>query len=212
MELNLVYIASVVVIIFISMTIHEVMHGYVAHWLGDSTAADLGRLSFNPLKHIDPFLTIILPIILALSGLPIFGGAKPVPFNPNRVRGGVWGVALVAIAGPLVNLVLAFLTFAALALLHIDTNSLGGQFLLVATLVNLGFFVFNIIPVPPLDGSRVLYALAPDFLRKIMTLIERAGLIVIFLIVMIASPLIGPYIASATNFILMLFGRLFGLS
>jgi len=212
MEFNLFYIASVLVIIFISMTIHEVMHGYVAHLLGDTTAKDLGRLSLNPLKHIDPFLTIILPIVLAIAGLPIFGGAKPVPFNPNQVKWGEWGVALVAIAGPLTNLVLAFLTFAALVVFHVGYNSLGGQFLLVATMVNLGFFVFNIIPIPPLDGSRVLFAIAPDFIRKIMVMMERAGLVVIFLIVMVASPLIGPFISGAINFIFVLFGRLFGLS
>jgi len=212
MELNLIYIASVLIIIFISMTIHEVTHGYVAHLLGDSTASDLGRLSLNPLRHIDPFLTIILPIVLAVSGLPVFGGAKPVPFNANQVRGGEWGVALVAIAGPLTNLALAFLTFAVLAVSDIDINSLGGQFLLVATMVNLGFFVFNIIPVPPLDGSRVLYAIAPDFVRQFMSMIERAGLIIIFLIVMVASPLIGPFISGAMNFILMVFSRMFGLS
>ena len=94
------------------MIIHEVMHGYASYWLGDDTAKMQGRLSLNPIKHIDPFLTILLPVALALSGGPIFGGAKPVPFNPLNIKYGEWGVALVAMAGPITNFLLAFIIFA----------------------------------------------------------------------------------------------------
>src|SRR5690606_17361315 len=137
------------------MTLHEVMHGFIAYWLGDDTAKHQGRLTLNPIKHIDPFLTIILPLLLALSGGPIFGGAKPVPFNPTRLRYGEWGVALVAIAGPLTNLVLAFLSFG-IAVLFDDAitaphGSLGalGTVLLLSVQVNIGFFAFNMLPLPP---------------------------------------------------------------
>src|SRR6476469_4685290 len=105
-------IAIIIGVILFSMTLHEAMHGFVAYWLGDDTAKLQGRLTLNPVKHIDPFLTLLLPIMLALiPGAPIFGGAKPVPFNPNRVRFEEWGAALVAFAGPLTNLILAFLFF-----------------------------------------------------------------------------------------------------
>ena len=130
MDINIGYMATVLIVILFSMTLHEVMHGFVAYWLGDDTAKLQGRLTLNPVKHIDPFLTILLPIILALTpGAPIFGGAKPVPFNPARVKYDEWGAALVAVAGPLTNFVIAFVFFAALALSGVDPGSPAGQFL-----------------------------------------------------------------------------------
>lgn len=205
------YIVTVIAVVFVSMTTHEIMHGYVARLLGDTTAADLGRLSFNPLKHIDPFLTLILPVALAIFGLPIFGGAKPVPFNPNRVKGGEWGVALVAAAGPLTNFLLAFISFAIVTLSGVASGSVIGQILIVSTMVNLGFFVFNIIPIPPLDGSRVLFAFAPDFVRKIMTMIEQAGLVFVFVAVLVASSYIGQFIYFMVSYILQAFSWVLGL-
>lgn len=189
-------IALIIIIILVSMTLHEVMHGFVANMLGDPTAADQGRLTLNPLKHIDPFLTILLPVLLAVAGLPIFGGAKPVPFNPNRVRHGEWGVALVSIAGPLTNLLIAFIAFGVGAVSGIITeqgiiNSTFGLVIALTISVNLGFFAFNILPIPPLDGSRVLYAFAPDFLRKALMTIERYGIIFVFAIVLLGGTLLG---------------------
>lgn len=210
--MNLTYIAVALITVFISMVLHEIMHGLVAYWLGDTTARDQGRLSLNPLRHIDPFLTVLLPIILAISGLPIFGGAKPVPFDPGRVKGGEWGVALVAIAGPLTNFILAFLSFSIFVAVGASVGTVPGQIFMIATLVNLGFFLFNIIPIPPLDGSRVLYALAPDFIRRAMEKIEQFGLIVIFFVVLVASPAISIYISAAETGIWNLFVRIFGLS
>lgn len=194
------------------MTLHEAMHGFVAFWLGDDTAEREGRLTLNPIKHIDPFLTIALPVILAVIGAPVFGGAKPVPINMARLKYDDWGAALVAFAGPATNFVIALLLFASLALFKTDPNTLQGQFLVTGVLVNLGFFVFNMIPVPPLDGSRVLYALAPEFIRRGMEAIERFGLIFIFAIVMLASPLIALVIGTATSAIINLFGLLFGVT
>ncbi len=212
MSIDILYIATVLFVILISMTLHEAMHGFMAYWLGDDTAKAYGRLTLNPLKHIDPFMTIILPILLAISGAPIFGGAKPVPFNPYRLRYGEWGSALVAAAGPLTNLVLAFIAFGTFALAHPASQSFGSTFLATAVLVNLGFFVFNIIPVPPLDGSRVIYALAPDFVRRGMEKIEQFGTIFIFVIVMVASPLIGRFMRAATGAIISLFAAIFGVN
>lgn len=197
-------------VILFSMTLHEAMHGFVAYYLGDDTAKREGRLTLNPIKHIDPFLTIILPVLLALTpGAPIFGGAKPVPFNPNRVRYDEWGAALVALAGPLTNFLLAFVLFG----IYVVTGAQGvvGDALILAVAVNLGFFVFNMIPLPPLDGSRVLYALAPEFVRRGMEAIERFGIIFIFAIVLLASPIIGRFMGESINYFMALFSRMFGL-
>lgn len=208
---NLEYIAIALVVILISMTLHELMHGYVAYWLGDDTAKLQGRLTLNPLAHLDPFMSILLPIGLALVGAPIFGGAKPVPFNPNQVKGEEWGAALVAIAGPLTNFFLAFIFFGLWVLLGSPINGIEGEFFSAAVSVNLGFFVFNLIPIPPLDGSRVIYALAPNFIRRGMEMIERYGLIAVFVIVLLASSFIGAAMGVAIEFFIHLFAVIFSL-
>jgi Zn-dependent protease len=207
------YIATVLAVILLSMTLHEAMHGFVAYFLGDDTAKLQGRLTLNPIKHIDPFLTIILPVLLAIAGGPIFGGAKPVPFNPARVRYEEWGAALVALAGPLTNFFIAFIAFGIYALIGAPSvdGDLGRIFLIVVS-VNLGFFVFNMIPIPPLDGSRVLYALAPEFVRRGMEAIERFGILFIFFIVLVASPFIGAFMLGAINFFIDIFSRIFHIS
>lgn len=202
----------VLVIVFavtlFSMILHELMHGLTAYWLGDDTAKNGGRLTLNPLKHIDPFLTILLPLIMAVMGGPIFGGAKPVPFNPSRVRGGEWGAALVGIAGPLTNLVLAFIFYVVYALLPASWSAspvgeIVNLFVLYGVQVNLGFFAFNILPIPPLDGSRVLYAVAPEGVQRFMDVMERSlGLIVVFFIVLVASPIISQLMGWITQGVL----------
>lgn len=205
------YIIIVLGVILVSMTGHEAMHGYMAYWLGDDTARAEGRLTLNPVKHIDPFLTIILPLVLALSGAPVFGGAKPVPFNPARVRYDEWGAALVAFAGPLTNFLIAFLLFGLFVLIGMPSTGLAKEIIITGVWVNLGFFVFNMLPVPPLDGSRILYALAPEFARRLMETIEQYGLILIFVIIMLASPFIGAYMGGAINLILQFFYGVFGV-
>ena len=211
------YIAIVIGVILISMTLHEAMHAFVGYWLGDDTAKRQGRLTLNPLKHIDPFLTIILPVMLAIIGAPIFGGARPVPFNPDRVKGGEWGAALVAVAGPLTNLLIAFIVFGIGVLSGVITKdgvlmSLGGQIIMTGISVNIGFFIFNMLPIPPLDGSRVIYALAPEFVRRAMEVVERMGIGVIFVLVMLAGSVIGPILSGAILWIWDAFSLIFRLS
>jgi Zn-dependent protease len=206
--LNLVVILGV---ILVSMTLHEAMHAFVAYWLGDDTARKEGRLTLNPIKHIDPFLTILLPLGLALLGGPIFGGAKPVPFRPDQVKGGDWGAALVALGGPLTNLFIAFITYGIWVLFGGPTDGILGLVLSSMITVNLGFFVFNILPIPPLDGSRVLYALAPEFVRAGMRFIEQFGIIFIFILVLTAGSLLGAYMTEVINFFLSLFAQVFRL-
>jgi Zn-dependent protease len=205
-------IATVIIVILLSMTLHEAMHAFVGYWLGDDTAKLEGRLTLNPVKHIDPFLTLLLPIMLAIVGAPIFGGAKPVPFNPNRVRYDEWGAALVAIAGPLTNLLIAFIVFGVYVLAGAPETGLFASIVMTAVSVNLGFFIFNMIPIPPLDGSRVLYALAPEFARRGMEAIERYGIMLVFIIVIVTSPLIGQFMLSGMGFFIDIFAWIFGLS
>jgi Zn-dependent protease len=220
-NIDFAYVAMVLVAVFASMVLHELMHGLTAHALGDETAKHEGRLTLNPLKHIDPFLTILLPLMLAIFGMPIFGGAKPVPFRPDKVKGGEWGAALVGIVGPLTNLVLAFVCFAIswfAGLIAFQGNSLvyvngvAAQFLVTGIMVNLGFFAFNILPIPPLDGSRVLYAIAPDGVRHAMEAIERMGLVIVFAIVLIFSSALSVILGDIIQFILRGFYWIFGIS
>jgi Zn-dependent protease len=213
--MDILYIAIVIGVILLSMTLHEAMHAFMGYFLGDDTAKREGRLTLNPIKHIDPFLTLLLPIALAIAGLPIFGGAKPVPFNPDRVRYDEWGAALVAVAGPLTNLLIAFVASGVLVMttgsISLD-GTLLNQILVTVVAVNLGFFIFNMIPLPPLDGSRVLYALAPEFVRRGMEALERMGIVVIFIIVLVASPFIGVFMRQSIGFFIDLFSRIFGVS
>lgn len=204
--INLVVILGV---ILVSMTLHEAMHAFVAYWLGDDTARKEGRLTLNPIKHIDPFLTIILPIGLALIGGPIFGGAKPVPFRPDMVKGGDWGSALVALGGPLTNLLIAFIAYGIWAISGAPVEGIGAMILTTMVTVNLGFFIFNMLPIPPLDGSRVLYALAPEFVRTGMRFIEQFGIIFIFALVLLAGSFLGVFMREIIDFFLALFGSVF---
>lgn len=205
------------VVILLSMTIHEAMHAFMGYFLGDNTAKIEGRLTLNPLKHIDPFMTILLPLTMALLGGPVFGGAKPVPFNPNRVRYGEWGAAMIALAGPLTNLFIAFLAFGIGALMGVVSNgglvasSLLGSVIAMTVSVNLGFFVFNMLPVPPLDGSRLLYALAPESARRLMEQIEQYGTLVVFLLVVLFSSAIGRVMSACISAMLDVFMVIFSV-
>ena len=212
--MDITYLIIVLVTILLSMTLHEAMHAFMGHFLGDDTAKAQGRLTLNPLKHIDPVMTIALPVVLAIMGGPIFGGAKPVPFNPHRVRYGEWGAAMVALAGPLTNLLIAFVVFGVGVIFGVISSegiamNLAGTIIWTAVQVNLGFFIFNILPIPPLDGSRVLYALAPDPVKAGMEYIERYGIFLVFGLVLIGASVLGQIMAGGINGILQLFMTIF---
>lgn len=181
--------------LLIAMVVHEMMHGFVAYWLGDDTAAEAGRLTLNPLRSIDPITTVLLPLILIITvGQPFFA-AKPVPFNPARVRYGDFGAALVGLAGPATNFVLALI---GAGLFHLTYA--GGGLLNTAsyyfTLINVGMMVFNMIPFPPLDGSRLLYAFAPEPLQELMLRIESYGFTAILVFVFLIFQFIAPLVIS----------------
>lgn len=170
-----------IVSLIVAMVIHEFMHGFVAFKLGDDTAMEHGRLSFNPLKHIDPFMTIALPILsILIFHFPIMA-AKPVPFNPARLKFDDYGAALVAAAGPVSNLLLAVLAAIVLHVLPVSTGI--GDALSIFALVNVLLFVFNLVPIPPLDGSRVVYAFAPDAVRMLLDQVEPYGFLIIFALI-----------------------------
>jgi Zn-dependent protease len=189
-DLTLVNIAVIITIIFISTALHEIMHAWVALKLGDDLAHSKGRITLNPMAHIDPFLTVILPLImLAFQMNPILA-AKPVPINVNRVKGDELGLALIGIAGPLTNLALAFL--AAMLLRFGDLSGFGLNFMLSFFTINVGLFVFNMLPIPPIDGSRLLYAFAPEPVQRFMEQVESFGIFGVIILVTLLSPVLGP--------------------
>ncbi len=200
MTFDLTYIVVSLISLVLALTLHEFAHALMGHYLGDTTAEDQGRLTINPLAHIDPFTTLALPLLLILLHSPVvFGAAKPVPFNPWAVRGGRWGAALVALAGPFTNLLIAL--FVGLWMHFVPVNVVVEQLLGSIVVVNIGFFVFNMIPFPPLDGSRLLYAIAPPSLREIMDRIEQGGLMVLFVILLIGYPLISPFVTRVVAYL-----------
>jgi Zn-dependent protease len=186
--------------------VHEVAHGVVADWCGDATARLKGRITLNPLPHIDPFMTLILPGILILSGAPfVFGGAKPVPVNPRNLRP-IRDMGLIAVAGPIVNFLLAFVY--ALLIVGLETGvGLGssastlGLFLTYGFIINLVLGLFNLTPIPPLDGGRIAVAVLPRNLARLLTKIEPYGLIIV--IILLASgyldKILGPALSSAVS-------------
>lgn len=184
-EVDLTTILMIFLALVVSITLHEAMHAFTGHWLGDDTAYREGRISLNPFRHVDPFATIVLPMItLILFQIPLLA-AKPVPFNPNRVRYGEFGAALVGIAGPLTNLLLAVSTAGIINLLSGSAPVLLINALTVFLIVNIGLFVFNMIPIPPLDGSRLLYAFAPESMQEFMASLERVGILIIFAFILL---------------------------
>ena len=181
------FIFSLIILLY-SVIIHEISHGYAALIQGDRTAEYEGRLTLNPIPHIDPIGTIILPIIsLTLPGGFLFGWAKPVPFNPHNLKNHRWGEAIVAAAGPLSNILLA-LIFGFFIRFYLAPNGLinGPVAALseIIVLVNITLAVFNLVPIPPLDGSKILSSVLPHGWLKIRHQIERFGFVgvLIFLI------------------------------
>jgi Zn-dependent protease len=197
-SLDFVTIAIIFVVLVISITIHEAMHAFTGYWLGDDTAKLEGRISLNPIKHVDPVMTILLPMItLVLFQVPLLA-AKPVPFNPLRVRFEELGAAMIALAGPLTNLLLGL---AGAGILNLFQGDMGLELLRVVTIfiaINIGLFVFNMIPIPPLDGSRLLYAFAPESVQRVMASMEQFGIMIIFGLVLLV-PAFGSLISDLNS-------------
>ncbi len=176
-----------------SAILHEYFHGWAAEQLGDSTAKYMGRMTLNPLAHIDPFGTIFLPLMLmfASGGGFVFAYAKPVPYNPRNLRDQKWGPALVAIAGPFANILIAVF-FSALIRLHIF-SPLAYVFSFIV-LINIMLAVFNLLPIPPLDGSKILAAILPARSAEWLLGLERYGFVFLLLFVFFGFQLLYPLI------------------
>lgn len=179
-------IITIVVLVY-SVIIHEISHGIVAGWLGDSTAHDEGRITLNPIPHIDPIMTIAVPLLLYLSqlGVPassriIFGGAKGVPVNPRNFKDPKTDFALVSLAGPVSNLLLASIA-ALLFKTPLANYEVAVNILTSVIFINLVLTIFNLVPIPPLDGSKILGGLLPDEIAFRFLSLERYGYFLIFL-------------------------------
>ena len=165
-------------ILIFSVIVHEVSHGLMAEKLGDDTARDAGRITINPIPHIDPFGSILLPGLLLAVGSPIvFGSAKPVPVNFENLRPRKLGMALVSIVGPLSNLVLAVLFILPIAF-NLVSGPVAGVWL-QASILNIVLAVFNVLPIPPLDGSKILASMLPDGIMYKLLEMERYGFLIV---------------------------------
>ncbi|HMT18797.1 MAG TPA: site-2 protease family protein [Candidatus Saccharibacteria bacterium] len=198
-------LVTFLVVLFVSVSFHEMMHALVAYRLGDDLAHSHGRISLNPLRHIDPFLTIGLPAVMLLLGLPPILAAKPVPINTHRISGEELGLAAVGLAGPLSNLFLA--TIGGIVYGALTNGGLVADIVELFVQVNISLFVFNMLPIPPLDGSRLLFAVAPQPVQEIMERIERAGIMFVMMFLFILLPAISPILDRANNFFLNLLIR-----
>ncbi|MDD4989435.1 MAG: site-2 protease family protein [Candidatus Pacebacteria bacterium] len=170
-------------ILIFSIVIHEISHGYMANYLGDPTAKYAGRLTLNPVKHIDPFGSIILPLLSFFTGGFIIGWAKPVPYNPYNLKNGKVGEALVALAGPLSNLAIVLIFT---VIIRAGQSFLAPSFVLISSFVvyiNLVLMFFNLIPLFPLDGFRILFSLLPVRFQYLKEWLERYSLFLILILV-----------------------------
>src|SRR3989338_2633501 len=173
-----------IIILVLSAAFHEYMHGWMADRLGDRTARDAGRLTINPLAHLDWFGSFFLPLLLVVSGVPfVFGYAKPVPFNPRNLRDPKWDPAKVAAAGPLANLLLA--AGFGLLLRYAPLDPRMGMFIAYIVLINLVLMVFNLVPIPPLDGSKIIMPLLSYRWQETLLRVEMYGMALVILFIML---------------------------
>jgi len=189
-------VVQLFVLLFPAIILHEVAHGYVAYLLGDPTAKRMGRLTLNPLKHIDPVGTVILPLALLLmsGGKFFFGYAKPVPFNPRNFVNERTGMLLTGIAGPATNITLAVVL--GLVLRVMPPGGLAFELLAFFVLANLILAFFNLVPIPPLDGSRVLQWFLPDSMRDVYHSLERFGFLALIALMWVFPSVLDAYVSA----------------
>ncbi len=187
-------------IIIPSAIIHEYAHGWMAFQLGDNTAKYAGRLTIDPRAHIDKWGTILMPLGLFLltGGRFMFAYAKPVPYNPYNLKNQKWGPALVGLAGPFANLLLA-ICFG--VMVRLFPNSLAAPFLVIIVISNISLMVFNLLPIPPLDGSKILYAVLPNSAYKLRAFLDKYGFVILLFFVFFLFDLLRPLIDGLVSLI-----------
>src|SRR3990172_3306351 len=200
-EINTIFY---IVILIMSVIIHEISHGYAAKFLGDNTAEYAGRLTLNPLKHLDPIGSVLVPLILIISKAGfVFGWAKPVPYNEFNLRNRKWGTVVVASAGIISNLTLALL-FGLLIRISISMDFASPAFLSISgliVLVNIVLGIFNLIPIPPLDGSKILFSLLPAGWRRVQIILEQYSLVFLIIFIFFFFQYLSPVIFGLFKFL-----------
>jgi len=212
---DIVYTISVWILpVLFAITLHEVAHGWVAYKLGDPTAKNQGRLTLNPIKHVDPVGTLVVPLFLAMVSPFIFGWAKPVPIEPRYFKSPMLDMALVAVAGPASNFIMA--CFWAIFILLVINTASSPETLAFLTemgkngiIINIILMVLNLLPIPPLDGSRVLAGILPAPLARPYMQLERFGIIIILLL--LVSGILGKIMWPLVQYFINLIGLIFGL-
>ncbi|MFH1551604.1 MAG: site-2 protease family protein [bacterium] len=185
-------------ILLMSIVIHEFAHGWMAFYLGDPTAKHSGRLTLNPIKHLDAWGSFFIPLMVFVfsSGQAIFGWAKPVPYNPYNLRDQKYGLAKVAAAGPFANLLVALVFGLALRFMPLQVLAFNGlaQIFSLIVFLNILLAVFNLVPLPPLDGSKILFTFLPRSFDKTMMFLEQYGMIFLLFFIFFAFQLILPFV------------------
>jgi Zn-dependent protease len=189
-----------IAILIMSVVIHEISHGYVAEMFGDDTARNAGRLTLNPLKHLDPIGSIVVPALMYFSTGFVLGWAKPVPYNPNNLSNRKWGTVAVASAGILANLSIAIIFGFFLRLsgrFSLGASLPAGFGFIISSIVitNLALAIFNLVPIPPLDGSKILFSLLPDSFSSLFMFLEQYGFILLLIFIFFFSGSLLPILA-----------------
>ena len=194
-----------IVVLILSAVIHEVSHGLMAEKLGDPTARNAGRLTLNPLKHLDAYGSFFLPLVLILVKSPvILGWAKPVPFDPRNLKNPAKGAALIALAGPLSNIAIAILVSIVFRIFFVSQIGTVTTFLLMGYVIEINILLafFNLIPIPPLDGSKLLYPLFPRIRPEILAFLERYGILFVLAFILFGGDaFLGPLVRTTLRFL-----------
>lgn len=197
--MDIISMVFFLLVIIISAIIHEYSHGWVADRLGDPTARYAGRLTLNPKAHVDMWGTFLLPLLLyfGTAGQFLFAYAKPVPYNPYNLKNQKWGPAAVAVAGPLSNLLLAFVFGMLIRFVPVTSQFVANMVGLFSIIVyaNVMLAVFNLVPIPPLDGSKILFAVLPDSMWQVKKVLEQYGIFILFAFIFLFSSALSPIIS-----------------
>ncbi len=186
-----------------SIVIHEVAHGFAAEYFGDNTARNAGRLTLNPIKHLDLFGSVLLPVFLVLSHSPfLFGWAKPVPYNPDNLNNRKWGTLAVASAGVIANFSIAII-FGIIIRIALNFNLPVSFYFITSIIVviNLALGIFNLVPIPPLDGSKILFSFLPESAFNFITAYEQYSLIILIIFIVYFSEYLTPIMSFLFHFL-----------